>query len=183
MIIRMGWPFANDHSDGSAFWKWSAGWAILLQMNIWMEWHFANDHIYWFLPFNQILLHFYFYFQQISYFPPTNIILSFKTIFLLLLIWGSRFNLADLSSTMCSCLPSGEGAPSLVGDHPLGRKIESSKGRQAKLQKQITPWSCRSLAPWPSKDTGNRVKRKKWRCGASLDNASLVWLPKLGPQR
>ena len=135
---------------------------------------FANDHPDFFLSF---------YFQQISYFPPTNIILSFKTIFLLLLIWGSRFNLADLSSTMCSCLPSGEGAPSLVGDHPLGRKIESSKGRQAKLQKQITPWSCRSLAPWPSKDTGNRVKRKKWRCGASLDNASLVWLPKLGPQR
>ena len=41
--------------------------------------------------------------QQISYFPPTNIIFSFKTFLLLLLrILGSMFNLFDLSRTMCS---------------------------------------------------------------------------------
>ena len=78
-IIWMHQCIANNHSDGLAFCKWSSG----------------------FLPFNQILLHFSFYFQQTSYFHPTNII--FKTFFLLLQIWGSRFNLADLSISKCSC--------------------------------------------------------------------------------
>ena len=55
-----------------------------------------------FLPFNQIPLHFDVYFQQISHFPPTNIIFSLKT-FLLLQILGSSFNLADLSRTAYSC--------------------------------------------------------------------------------
>ena len=54
MIIQMGRFFANDHPDGPAF---------------------SNDHpdglafckwSYRFLPYNQILLHFSFYFQQIS---------------------------------------------------------------------------------------------------------------------
>ena len=75
MIIRMGRPFANDHSDGPGCCKWSSV----------------------FLPFNQILLNFYFYFQPISFFPPTNIIFSFNKFLLLLQILGSRFNFADLS--------------------------------------------------------------------------------------
>ena len=77
MIIcnRPANPFANDHKDLPVYCKWSSG----------------------FLPFNQILLHFSFYFQQTSYFHPTNII--FKTFFLLLQIWGSRFNIVDLSIT------------------------------------------------------------------------------------
>ena len=109
LIIRMGRPIVNDHLDGPAFCKWSSGLVGLLHVIIWIGRTFANDHwdgqafCKWssrFLPFNQILLHFYFYFQQISYFPPTNIIFSFKT-FLLLQISLSRFNVADLSWTMC----------------------------------------------------------------------------------
>ena len=73
-IIWMHQCIANNHLDGLAFCKWSSG----------------------FLPFNQILLHFYFYFQQISYFPPTNIIFSFNKFLLLLQILGSRFNFAVL---------------------------------------------------------------------------------------
>ena len=119
VVVWIDWTFAIDHSDGPAYCKWSSGWAGLLQMIIlpgrplhviiWIGRTFANDHwdgqafCKWssrFLPFNQILPHFYFYFQQFSYFPPTNIIFSFKT-FLLLQILGSRFNVADLSWTMC----------------------------------------------------------------------------------
>ena len=43
-----------------------------------------------------------FFSQRISYFLPTNIILSFKTFLLLFQILGSRFNPADLSRTTCS---------------------------------------------------------------------------------
>ena len=68
--------FANDYTDGLAFCKWSSELASLLQMIIRMGRPFANDHPDFFFS---------------TRFP------------LLLQIWGSRFNIAHLSRTMCFC--------------------------------------------------------------------------------
>ena len=73
MIIRMGRPFANYHPN---FFLSTRFFSILL-----------------------------FIFSKLLIIPPTNTISPFK-IFLLLLhlqILRSRFNLEDLSRTMCSC--------------------------------------------------------------------------------
>jgi len=129
MATLMGQPFANDHSDGPAFCKRFSGWAGLLQMITLMGRPFANDRsdgpandypdglalCKWYSGWADLLQMTnpispfqpysspFFFFQQISYFPPKNIIFSIKTFLLLLLqILGSRFKLADLSRTMCS---------------------------------------------------------------------------------
>ena len=47
MIIRMGWPFANDQPDGPAFCKGSSGLAGILQMIIRIGWRFENDYPNW----------------------------------------------------------------------------------------------------------------------------------------
>ena len=85
--------------DGRAFCKWSSGWTSLLQMIIRRDQPLANDH----LDQPSSFPCFFFILQQIYYFPPTNPIFSFKTFRVLSQILGSRFNLADLSRTMCSC--------------------------------------------------------------------------------
>ena len=77
MIIRMDQPLANDYLEGPAACKWTS-------------------------VSNRFFSIFRFILQQIYHFTPTNIIFSFKTFCLLLQILGSRFNLADLSRTMCS---------------------------------------------------------------------------------
>ena len=65
-----------------------------------MGWPFANDHPDFFLSTRFFSI--FFIFSKLLITPPTNIIFSFKTFLLLLLlqILGPRFN---LSRTMCSC--------------------------------------------------------------------------------
>ena len=74
MIIWKDRPHANEYLEGPASCQWSFEWTGLFQMII-----------------------------RINQIPPTKIIFSFKTFVLLLQNLGSRFNLADLSRTMCSC--------------------------------------------------------------------------------
>ena len=45
------------------------------------------------------------------------------------------------------------------------------------------PWRCRSLAPGPSKDPGNRVKGEKWRSLLTLGNSTTIRLAKLCPEK
>ena len=107
-------PHANDHPDEPASCKWSSGGASLLQIISWRDQPLANDHpdepasykwlsrgtglLVLIFRINHFILHVSFYLL----FFPTNIILSFKTFLLLLQFLGSRFNLTDLSRTLCS---------------------------------------------------------------------------------
>ena len=86
MIIRRDLPVANNHPEGLASWKGSSGWMGFFSIYL-------------------LIL------KQISYFPPTNIIFSFKTFLLLPQILGSMFNLVDLSRTMFSCFWSKAAGP------------------------------------------------------------------------
>ena len=54
--------------------------------------------------FNQILLHFSFYFQHISYFLQKTSSSPLKHFFFFFQILGSRYNLADPSRTISFCL-------------------------------------------------------------------------------
>ena len=45
------------------------------------------------------------------------------------------------------------------------------------------PWRCRSLAPGPSEDPGNRVKGEKWRSLLTLGNSTSIRLAKLCPEK
>ena len=81
MIIRMDWPLANNHPEGPASCEWSSRSTIFFSI-------------------------FLFILQQIYYHPPINIIFSFKAFRPLLQILGSKFNLADISRTTCSCFSS-----------------------------------------------------------------------------
>ena len=96
----MSWPFANDHPDGPFFLQLIIRMDRPFQMIIRMGWPFANDHPDFFLSTRFFSI--FFIFSKLLITPPTNIIFSFKTFLLLLLlqILGPRFN---LSRTMCSC--------------------------------------------------------------------------------
>ena len=72
-------------------------------MIIRMDWPFANDYLDFFLSTSFFSI-FLWSLKQISYVPPKKIVFSFKTFLLLLQILGLRFNLADPSRTICSCL-------------------------------------------------------------------------------
>ena len=108
MITWMDEPLANDHLEGPASCKWSFRWNGPLQIIFRMDQPVANGRsdglvsCKWSIGSSGFSSIFLFILQQIS---PTNIIFSFKT-FRVLQILGSRFNLADLSRTICSCYES-----------------------------------------------------------------------------
>ena len=107
MIIGMDRPFANDPLDGPAFCKWLSGWAGLWQIIIWISQPFANDHLSWpvFCKWSSgwagLLQTTIWIGRPFANDHPD---FFFSTRFpLLLQIWGSRFNIADLSRTICFC--------------------------------------------------------------------------------
>ena len=97
MIIRSGRPLANDHSDGPPSCNLSSGKTSLLQMIMWRDRPLSNDHLE--RPASHKLS---------SVTPVTESPLP-----------GSRFNLADLSRTICSCLMSFSLSHSHTFDVPI----------------------------------------------------------------
>ena len=86
MIIRRGQPLANNHPEGSASCKWSSQGVGLLQMITLRDQPLANDH-----PEEP---------SSCKWSSVTHITLVTCALHS---VQGSRFNLADLSRTICSC--------------------------------------------------------------------------------